>query len=41
MPLGETGVVNDFGPRDKPANLSPYSIEKIDILQWDMPDAQV
>ncbi|CNE18814.1 Protein of uncharacterised function (DUF3274) [Yersinia pseudotuberculosis] len=41
MPLGEFGVVNDYGPRAKPANLSPYSIGTIDIPQWDMPKPQV
>ncbi len=43
MPLGEFGVVNDYGPRQmvKPGNQRDMENETVEILQWDMPKPQV
>lgn len=43
MPLGELGVVNDYGPRQqfKPGNKRNMENQLVDIPQWDMPKPQV
>lgn len=41
IPVGEFGVVNGYGPRAKPASLSPYGFGTISIPQWTRPKPQV
>lgn len=43
MPTGESGVVNDYGPRQrvKPGNKRDTENEMVEVLQWDMPKPQV
>ncbi|KKY75871.1 T6SS effector phospholipase Tle3 domain-containing protein [Klebsiella michiganensis] len=43
MPTGESGVVNDYGPRQrvKPGSKRDTENEMVEVLQWDMPKPQV
>lgn len=43
MPLKDSGVLNDYGPRQvvKPGNQRDMENETVEILQWNMPKPQV
>lgn len=43
MPLGDSGVVNDYGSRQmiKPGNKREMEHKTVDILQWDLPNPHI